>query len=307
MIYEYAIEPDLAVEWGKNRADYRYFLEKFSLGSPRIMAEFPKFKNWRKQFKQAAASADETKELPLITEIFTMLKERHIHRNSFNYDGTLSWLENAELENTRQQFQAILSRTNPRHHAKVLASNTVDTNPFWRVEKQASCPRRANDMAKLLAPMLVNCLEIHFIDPHFGPENLRHRKPLEAFLNIIAKRPSCRPKIDKIVIHTSGKADFDFFKQNCEEKLRAIIPAGICLILQRWNQWEGGEKLHERYILSDIGGLKVDPGLDDGKQGESFEVLLLERNLYEKHWGNYVTNPAFERAEDPIEIIGPKG
>ena len=41
-------------------------------------------------------------------------------------------------------------------------------------------------------------------------------------------------------------------------------------------------KLHERFILTDIGGVKVGPGLDDGRESENFEVILLKRNLYEK-------------------------
>jgi hypothetical protein len=36
MIYEYAIEPELVVAWGKDRADYRYFYEQFGLGTPYI-------------------------------------------------------------------------------------------------------------------------------------------------------------------------------------------------------------------------------------------------------------------------------
>jgi len=307
MIYEYAIEPELVVAWGKDRADYRYFYERFGLGTPRMMAEFPKLKNWRKQFKRAVVGVDETNDLPRITALFNLLKESIVQRDGYVYDGTLSWLENAEFENTRQEFQAILARTNPRHHAIVLASSSMEMGQLWRVEKQAYCPRRANDMAQLVAAMLSNCAEVHFIDPHFGPDNPKWRRPLEAFLDTIAANRPCRPAIEKITVHTSGKADFDFFRQTCEDQLQGRIPAGVCLSLQRWNERGGGEKLHNRYILTDIGGIKVDPGLDDGKQGENFEAMLLERNLYEKQWNDYVANPAFDSSDEPIEIIGTKG
>ena len=307
MIYEYAIEPNLVVAWGKDRADYRYYYEQFGIGTPRIMAEFPKFKNWRKQFKQAAASADETNELPRITAIYNLLKECLVRREGFNYDGNLTWLENAELENARQEFHAILAQANPRHHARLLASGAVESSLLWQVEKQTYCPRRSTEMAQLVSGILTNCSEVHFIDPHFGPENPKWRRPLESFLDVIAGSRSCRPTIEKIVVHTSGKADFDFFRQTCEDQLQRRIPADVCLTLQRWNERGGGEKLHNRYILANIGGVKVDPGLDDGNQGENFEVMLLERNLYEKQWDDYVVNPAFDRSEDPIEIIGTKG
>jgi len=52
MINEYAIEPALAVAWAKNQSEFEYYYEKFGLGRSKIMSEFPKFKNWRKQFKR---------------------------------------------------------------------------------------------------------------------------------------------------------------------------------------------------------------------------------------------------------------
>jgi len=158
--------------------------------------------------------------------------------------------------------------------------------------------------------LLSNCSEVHFIDPHFGPDNAKWRRPLEAFLDVIASNRGCRPCIENIVVHTSGEennADFAFFRQTCEDQLCPRIPAGISLVLQRWKQRGGGEKLHERYVLTNLGGVKVGPGLDDGKQGENFEVMLLERNLFEKQWADYVVNPAFDSSDEPIEIIGTKG
>ncbi len=41
MVYEYALEPELVATWG-NRQDFRYFVEKFGLGQPRIVSRYPK-------------------------------------------------------------------------------------------------------------------------------------------------------------------------------------------------------------------------------------------------------------------------
>ena len=88
------------------------------------------------------------------------------------------------------------------------------------------------------------------------------------------------------------------------EKLSDLIPAGYCVKLKRWIWRKGGEKFHQRFILSDIGGVEVDPGLDDGNEGESFKVMLLKRKMFEKHWQDFITAPAFDLAEKPLEIIG---
>lgn len=306
MIYEYAIDPEIAVSWGKDRAEYRYFMEKFGLGTPRIMSEFPKFKNWRKQFRQAAMGADETNELPRITALFQILTERRICREGYNYDGTISWLENAEMENMREEFHAVLSSKNPRNNSKVLTHDSLESSPLWSVKRQDYCERKAANLARLMSAILSNSSEVHFIDPHFGPENARHRKPIEACLEIIAQNRSCRPSIEKITLHTSIKSTLDFFRKACEEKLCPRLPKGVSLILQRWDERPGGEKLHNRYVLTDIGGVKIDPGLDTGDQGQNYEIILLERKLYEKYWNDYITNPAFDPAEDQLEMIGTK-
>ena len=303
MIYEYAIEPALAVSWAKDKKDYGYYFEKFGLGQPRIMSEFPKLKNWRKQFRKASQGAQDL-ELERITALFSMLVERRICREGYTYDGNISWLENAETEHGRYRFQAILAPENPRHHAQVLALRAIISHPLWKVEEQDVCPRTANDLACLVSAMLANCGEVHFIDPHFGPENARHRRPLAAFLMEMVNNRHCRSALQCIEIHTSAKATAYFFKETCREKLPGIIPAGVNLKLKRWKERTGGAKLHERYILTDLGGVKVGPGLDDGKEGENFEVMLLKRKMFEKQWNDYVECPAFDLAEDPIEIIG---
>jgi hypothetical protein len=303
MIHEYAIDPALAVAWAKEQNEYEYYYEKFGLGQPRIMSEFPKFKNWRKQFKQAAEGAQDF-ELQRITAFFSLLIERRVRRDGFAYDGNISWLENAETEHGRYPFQAVLASENPRRKDQVLTAKAIKNHPLWKVEEQGICPRTALDMVRLISPMLSNCYEVHFIDPHFGPENVRHRRPLKAFLKEMANHRHCRPVPQYIEIHTSAKAEVSFFVDTCREKLPGIVPAGMCVRLKRWIEEPGGAKLHERYILTDVGGIKVGPGLDDGKVGENFEVMLLRRNMYEKQWNDYVESPAFDLAEDPIEILG---
>jgi len=303
MIYEFAIEPALAVAWAKDQKDFEYYYEKFGLGQPRIMSEFPKLKNWRKQFKQASQGVQDL-ELERITAFFSLLVERRIHREGYTYDGNISWLENAETEHGRYRFQAILASENPRHHAQVLASRTIASHPLWKVEEQNVCPRTANDLACLVSAMIVNCGAVYFIDPHFGAENARHRRPLAAFLMEMVNNRHCRSPLPCIEVHTSDKAEAGFFKDTCMENLPGIIPAGLSVKLKRWKERTGGPRLHERYILTELGGVKVGPGLDDGKEGEEFEVMLLKRKMFEKQWNDYVECPAFDLAEDPIEMSG---
>ncbi len=303
MIYEYGIEPDLAVAWARNQSEFEYYYEKFGLGQSKIMSEFPKFKNWRKQFTQAAAGTQDF-ELQRITALFNLFVERRVIREGFTYDGTISWLENAEAENDRCPFKAILSTENPRKHKSVLSQASIKSSNLWKTEEQDYCPRMSENMAQLVLPILSNCSRLYLIDPHFGPENPRHRRPIEAFLKFMAHNRFGKPLPDCIEIHTSDKAAFKFFKDTCQEKLPALIPSGYRVKLKRWIVRSGGEKFHQRFILSDIGGVEVDPGLDDGNESESFKVILLKRKMFEKHWQDFIAAPAFDLAEAPLEIFG---
>ena len=78
MVYEFAIEPDLVATWG-TLTKYRYFMDNFGLGTPRIMSEFPKFKNWRRRVLQAA-SGREGLEMQRITAIINYLAETLVKR-----------------------------------------------------------------------------------------------------------------------------------------------------------------------------------------------------------------------------------
>jgi len=310
MIHEYAIDPELVVAWGKDPKDCRHFYGEFGLGTSHFMADFPSFKKWRKQFRQAWARANDN-EKKRIDELFCRITEKRVCRLGPDYDDSRTWLENAEKENGRQAFQAILSTGNPRKHDRVLAASVFDdspgNHPLWHVAQQSSSPRMASEMAELVAPLLINCTELHFVDPHFSPDNARHRKPLADFLKKATLFRERRPPIKRIVMHSSytqEKPSPAFFRQGCEQKLPGIIPKGLQLELKRWQQRDGGEKLHNRYILTDIGGVKADPGLDEGQDGESFEAILLDRCLYDKHWNDYVLNPAFDLAGPPVVITG---
>ena len=85
MVYEFAIEPDLVATWG-TLPKYRYFMDNFGLGTPRIMSEFPKLKNWRRRVLQAA-SGREGLEMQRITAMVNYLGEILVKRDEAAYDG----------------------------------------------------------------------------------------------------------------------------------------------------------------------------------------------------------------------------
>ena len=76
--------------------------------------------------------------------------------------------------------------------------------------------------------------------------------------------------------------------------------------IYRWRQRDGGEKLHNRYVLTELGGVQFHVGLDEGNPGETDEVDLLEEKVYAIRRSQYDPKaPAFDPADD-VTIQGAK-
>lgn len=303
MIFEYAIEPELVATWG-TLDKYRYFIEQVGLGTPRIMSDYPEFLNWRRRVLQAAEVFKNTNDHSRILELIRKFGEKTIPREKGEYDDNIPWLENAEKEHINYPFQAILARQKRGGSDDILTENSLHTESKWKVKRGNIIPKKAQEMAEVVAAMLRNCTVAIFIDPHFGPENSRHRRPLQEFLHAMVKnRRGLLPQ--RVEVHTSDKVNFDFFKNNCEEKMPAIIPRGLRVLFKRWKQKSGGDRLHPRFIITDIGGVKFDDGLDQKGDGITEIVNLLDIDQYRKIWDKYASDrPAFDPADEPVGIIG---
>ena len=83
---------------------------------------------------------------------------------------------------------------------------------------------------------------------------------------------------------------------------RAIIAAGLQVQFQRWN----GEDLHNRFVLTELGGVAFLEGLDqyDGKGRSKDVVVLLDRDVAQQLIENYTPGKSSFRHIDECEIVG---
>lgn len=303
MIYEYALEPELVATWSY-RQDYRYFIEKFGLGQPRVVSRFPK--SWKGRVWEAFHSDDEI-EKKRMEELLVRLSERMTQRRGYVWDPNQTWLDNAHREHERIPFHAILARVNSTGHPSILPAERLDeTAPLWAVPRGVTISRSAAGTAAAIAAMLRVAQTVIFVDPYFRPGLPKHRRPLEAFLHaIMTARPIGAPL--RVEVHASSNEDHtgprEFFEDQCRHRLPQCVPETICLGVLRLGERLGGQRLHNRYILTDIGGLVFGAGLDDGAEGETDDVTLMERAQYELRWAQHAGDPmAFDVPEARIEI-----
>ena len=106
----------------------------------------------------------------------------------------------------------------------------------------------------------------------------------------------------KIEIHTkvNGAAP-DYLKKFFEK----IVPVDLQITLYQWQERPKGQKLHNRYILTDLGGVAFLHGLDVGQEGEIDDLTRLDRDQYNKRCRDYnLEQPAFDLVSPPLLITG---
>lgn len=302
MIDAYALEPALVATWGR-LGEFRFIHDKFGVGTPRTLLEFPKFSSWKRAVYAAAEELSLSQEdMKRIEELFRLFAEHKSRRPDSVYDGLREWLENAECEYDRRAFAAILASGNPRDHEGVLVGEQLDNrNARWVCNAGPPTPRTPELIAAALASMLVNCKQLHLVDPYFGPETPRYHKVLEALMNVLSADGRVP---DVIRVHCSARSSLPFFEQ-ASEAMASRLPTGTVVEFTRWAERVGGEKLHNRYVLTDLGGVSLGVGLDAGEPGETDDLVLLPRAIYERRWAQYVVNDgAFAVVDAPITIRG---
>jgi hypothetical protein len=302
VIHAFALEPQLVATWGRREA-FRFFHEKFGLGTPRVFLELQSINKWMKEVRSEANALGLSElDMSRIEELHRLFREHKHRRADAVYDGLRPWLENAEAEYARRSFAAILATQNPRNHDAVLTDEQLGPGTARWTQSGGDFPARTADGIRLaLAPMINNCKQLHLVDPHFGPENRRHREVIVALMQDIE---SSGRALEVVRIHCSAKSKLDVFETEAKN-MATRLPAGLSIEFVRWQQRDGGDRLHNRYVLTDVGGVSLGIGLDAGKEGETDDISLLTREQYLKRWAQYVDDDgSFECADRPKAILG---
>lgn len=303
MIHAFALEPKVVATWGR-RDEFRFVHDKFGLGTPRVLLELPAFTEWKNAVYTAASELElSEKDWKRLEEVFRIFSEHRCRRGDSAYREVASWLENAEFEYDRRVFRAIVAAENPRRHRAVILGDDLGLPKarLWACDVGATPPRTPEELAASIAAMLINCRELHLVDPHFAPETPRYRKVLESLMDVLAAA-GVFPSVIKV--HCEANAELSFFEQEAKQ-MAPRLPRGCTVEFVRWKEKENREKLHNRYVLTELGGVSFGVGLDAGRHGQTDDVLLLPRAQYEVRWAQYVSDDgSFERVDEPVVVRG---
>ncbi|MHC8405693.1 hypothetical protein [Pseudomonas sp. TMB3-21] len=291
MLYEFVVEPCLLNEVARSRRNYRQFLELFSLGAPQVISDYPKLKNIRKQVFRLQPDGVHESEKQRLEELVRFLSETPRVKRESEYDGS-DWLKSVESENVRVAFDHVVSALNHGALPTLRLEQLFDGEITY--PNQLLVKRVASDMAAAVANILRLATTIVFVDPYFNTQPTKWQ-PLIHFLNTaLARRPGPAPTLE--VLFSGDKANMA-----TPAFLKAKLIAEEPVLVTRCNvtfksirELANGEKLHNRYVLTDIGGVSFGIGLDEGSEHHRDDVALLNEIIYRLRWHQYAEMNGFE-------------
>ena len=75
----------------------------------------------------------------------------------------------------------------------------------------------------------------------------------------------------------------------CDRRIGPILKAGVTLRAFAWGEGPMGVRMHNRYLLTEVGGIAVQTGLDRGPRGthQTDDLTLLSREQHQERWAEY--------------------
>lgn len=317
MIYEFALDPEVVASWCEPHAFAR-FRGAFGVGTPRIASLLPR-KAWADRVLSAVekrCAGDALARQRAITRLGALLgtlTSASLHRGS-PADEIAQWLPLVLREHERLPFHAILSSTDAPE--PVIDPAELDERDHRWSPDPIPPLRRVDTVVALLAPFLRLSSEIRFVDPYFEPRTRRWQVCLAAMVRA-ALASSPRERDVKFEYHTcaSGrrergapldeKAACARIVGDAESFLPRALPLRVKLRVIVWRERTDGAAFHDRYILTERGGVEVPHGLDfDGGSNATASVHLLSRAKYDLYSPRFLeTAAAFERLAT-VDVTG---
>lgn len=291
MLYEFAVDPACIDSWDR----CRYILEAMGTSKGRMIAAFPKRKQWLKMLHEAL----DARNLPDKERKRIEVKVGNIGRKfsgiRSGYNAGITWLDNAITQRQLKPFRAIVTRDGHNDDEKILAVDDIDeTTPLWNVQVTRKVPMTKKDMKKHVASLLQISREIRFVDPYFDPRESRWREILEGCLEAAAANER---KLERVEYHTvvdrfnsstqKYERHMDDLYRACQKHLPQVLPPKERLHVIFWKVKH--QPFHARYILTDRGGYQVETGLNAGHPGkrQDQDVTLMQEKIKEQCWNRF--------------------
>lgn len=324
---ELAIDPSVIRSW----RDFQLVWGKAGFGKGRLIAAFPdkgpdaerKDQGWAWRVVASIKEHDIGSAKKVMTALERQAKLKLFRRGrKFNHDKP--WKANAEREHQRLPFAAMVEpfASSDGFHCTLDDFEEEHAPACLRDDQHVSTlPKQPCEIANSLFPMLRCAKAIRFVDPYFlrgsksgsaNPFSTKHGKVVQAIGSLL----SGINRVPQIIEFHLKIIDGDREEGNAEAQLRlftkemeAFIPRQWSAKAFIWREQLGGRRFHARYILTDVGGVGSEYGLDQGNSlADQTDLYLLTDKLLLQRTADFdCSSKAFSLAAGPREFSGVRG
>lgn len=307
MIYEFALEPELVATWHERRVGYAIW-SQMGPGQPRVPCSFPA-DSWKRMVVEALRAIfpdPESLEWQNAKKSIEVLL-RHLQEIGTSRKGGVAssetWLAAAQREHGHFPFGGIIVRSAPQRRAYLIEANRFGEEDFPAWNPPAPpVQRQPKQLASALAPLLRSARGLHFVDPYFDANVPAFFDPMREYLTTAQQRRDPadlfveihfavrREELDQVArIKQRAVTELEVAQEKieaCRSKLLPLLQPGIPLRAFAWS--EKVEKPHNRYVLTNIGGILVGTGLDSGRAaGHTDDLAILSKEQHKARWTQY--------------------
>ena len=181
MIYEYALDPTLVVDWAVGRKGR--FVGQFGMDQRRLVSDFPKdwagevYAAFYKHFGYDDSSLEFQNAQPELQSYVQWLTEFTVQRG-VKRSAEHAWLQDAVAEHARRPFHAIMTTAgNGVDCREVITTEVLDDlrDARWYLPTITVTRKSADDLATAMEPMLRGARYIVFVDPYFDAADARYQ------------------------------------------------------------------------------------------------------------------------------------
>ncbi len=204
-------------------------------------------------------------------------------------------------------FRAIISSAAYRRKSVYVleAASLDESHARWQVDSGRLLSRDPAVFARALELLLKASSKVVVVDPYFRADHPDKTGPLTAFCTLIDGQ------ISEVAIHfVDNDRTVGYAKsiEHAERALPSCVPSGMKVTLHCWKERAGGPRFHNRYVLTDVGGVQFGDSIERGDAGHLDRVSILEESSRAKLWEQFVgVSPAFEAAGVPRAFQGRRG
>jgi len=167
------------------------------------------------------------------------------------------------------------------------------------VEQGAVIKQTAAEIAGTLAPYFKLCSELWFHDKYFRLLTLSTAKPSEPAWQRYPPRSAKKFGAKSIVAKTRAPHQREFPK----DIVGKLIPEGITIEWFHWAEKQGGVPFHDRYLLTEAGGVSLGDGFSAEGPSKTVNVQLIAKRIYEITRERIVPEASVYELKDKFRIL----